>query len=149
MIPALTVRAPWAGAFFRMPADQAKTVENRTWSTQYRGRIAIHVGQQVDPAGLEFLNLRALSDFDARNLGHIIGTVELVGVHTAGTSGCDDWGCRTNPWAFHPLEGQRLVHWNVDHAREFVTPIKAQGKLQLWDPGPSVSHLMSIAEVEP
>lgn len=148
-IPVLTVRQPWALAFFKVPADQAKSVENRTWlprweGRDFRGRLAIHAGAQLDPGGMEFLHLR---DESALERSVILGTVEVVGAHVAGTVGCDEWGCRENPWAFHPLEGQRLTHWNVEHAREFQTPIPAAGKLQLWEPGPSIAYLLETAEV--
>lgn len=37
---ALTVRRPWCGLI----AHHGKDVENRTWSTSYRGRLFIHAG---------------------------------------------------------------------------------------------------------
>lgn len=146
MIPCLTVRQPWAGRMFALPA--AKDIENRTWSTRHRGRVAIHAGRQLDALGEEILG--ETPAVDLRDLGMIIGTVELVDCHEAESTECEDlrWGCYGNPWAFWPTDSrQRLVHWRIDHPREFVTPIAARGQVGLWTPPPSVAHLIEIAEV--
>ena len=41
---ALTIRQPWADLIM----SGAKDVENRTWSTSYRGRLWIHAAVKVD-----------------------------------------------------------------------------------------------------
>lgn len=142
MIPCLTVRQPWASAFFEQTAP--KDVENRTWSTEHRGLLAIHAGMALDDAGLAMLGHR----YDRRDFGVVLGTVELTGCHRAGSTACDDFGCDGNPWAFHPLDGQRLIHWTVEHPRRFVTPVRAKGRLQLWTPPPTTGYLIETAEVE-
>ena len=43
----LTVRQPWATAIIRYGKD----VENRTWMTDYRGRVWIHAGLKSDDIG--------------------------------------------------------------------------------------------------
>lgn len=48
---ALTVRAPCAGLI----AIGIKRVENRTWSTPYRGTLYIHAGLEDDDEGLNFI----------------------------------------------------------------------------------------------
>ncbi len=144
--PCLTVRQPWAGAMFAPVA--AKDIENRSWSTGHRGRVAIHVGRALDDAGLDVLG--PVRGDDLRDLGQIIGTVELLDCHLAGSDDCEDlrWGCYGNPWAFWPTTAtQRLVHWRIDHPRRFVTPIAARGQVGLWQAPPSVAHLIEIAEV--
>lgn len=146
MIECLTVRQPWAGAFFSQPVG--KDVENRSWSTGYRGTLAIHAGLQIDEHGVAAIG-EPRGD-DARDLGHIIGLVELVDCHEAGGPGCDEtaWRCHGNPWAFWPTEhGQRIVHWVVERPRRLITPIRARGQVGLWSPGPSIEHLLTIAEV--
>lgn len=147
----LTVRPPWAHAMFHSTAP--KNVENRTWSTDYRGRIAIHVAQRVDLAGVDFVG--GITDEQLADRGHVIGTVEVTHVHPANSDGCSANGCYGNPWAFWPVPGdpdliarpRTLWHWVIEHPRLFVTPIRALGKLQLWDAGPSLSHLISIADL--
>lgn len=142
---ALTVRQPWAAAMF-WPVGR-KAVENRSWSTGYRGTLAIHAGLTIDDLGLDMLG--PVSASDDRDRGHVIGLVDLVDVHDAGDRQCDDWGCHGDPWAFWPTEPtQRIVHWMLERPRRLVTPIKARGRVGLTDPGPSLAHLLSIAEVE-
>lgn len=42
---ALTIRQPWASLI----AAGVKTIETRSWSTKYRGRLAIHAGLSFHP----------------------------------------------------------------------------------------------------
>ena len=44
MLRALTIRQPWAWAI----AAGHKRVENRSWSTAYRGPLAIHAGRVIE-----------------------------------------------------------------------------------------------------
>ncbi|MBP3531309.1 MAG: ASCH domain-containing protein [Thermoguttaceae bacterium] len=77
-LKALTIRAPWAWAI----AQGWKRVENRSWSTRFRGRIAIHaaVSKESDgDAAATFANLEIEPPSEFVR-GAIIGTVELVDV---------------------------------------------------------------------
>lgn len=110
----LTLKQPWASAIF-----DGKNVENRTWSTSYRGRLWIHAGLSIDewamhvPEGLP--------------RGVILGHVQLVDVVR------DSDSIWAEPWCFHwllenptPVDpipyrgGQGLRHFDASHAR--VTP---------------------------
>lgn len=69
---ALSFRQPWA----ELVLQGRKTMDLRTYSTRYRGQIAIHASQQVEhDAALD-------RDLDPEKLltGGIVGTVELVEV---------------------------------------------------------------------
>ena len=44
-ILALSVKAPWAWAVFELPDAWWKCCENRSWSTEYRGPVLIHVSK--------------------------------------------------------------------------------------------------------
>lgn len=141
----LTVRQPWAQAMFITDARR-KNVENRTWCPPAATRVAIHAGQRLDLQGIEDLELDRSW---IRDLGVVIGTVEIVSWHHQGR-GCDEYRCRSNRWAkFGDVAHTQLpmVHWMLARPQLFVTPIKASGKLGLWEPGPSLAHLISIAEV--
>lgn len=77
-LKALTIRAPWAWAI----AQGWKRVENRSWATNFRGRIAIHaaVSKESDAdaaATFAALGIEPPTEFVR---GAIIGTVELVDV---------------------------------------------------------------------
>lgn len=80
--PALTICQPWAWAIMH----GAKRVENRTWSTQYRGRLWIHAGKST--AWLyrgrniitEIAPQLVLPDDRVFDFGAIVGSVELYDV---------------------------------------------------------------------
>lgn len=65
LLKALTIRQPWAS----LVVDGEKNVENRTWSTNYRGVLVIHAGSQIDS--------EAPHPTDGPT-GAIIGTVRVV-----------------------------------------------------------------------
>lgn len=137
----LTVRQPWADRFFLPTA--AKDIENRPMRTRVKGRIGIHAGKLWHDSA---------TDQDRQNphilRGVVLGTVQLVGSHQEGSAECRLLGCHENPWAMFALPGcPPIWHWEVEHPREFITPIKATGALGFWTPGPSLEHLMSIAEL--
>ena len=77
---ALTVSQPWAWAII----SGRKRVENRTWSTPVRGRIAIHSAKKQDA---DWWKLAAMLE-DAATWeschespdGAILGTVEVGGL---------------------------------------------------------------------
>lgn len=140
----LTVRQPWAAAFFTSPADRAKDVENRYWSTNHRGMLAIHAGMQLDVEAAA-----GLPDIPTRDRGVILGVVELTTVHPARSEACRWHACESNPWAqFDDTGDKQLYHWMVEHAREFTTPIKARGSLSLWEPTDLEQYLVDQALAE-
>jgi len=65
-IKAITVSQPFASLI----AEGKKIVENRTWNTNYRGKIAIHAGK-----GLQYLNKKELKEYP---YGGIIAIANLV-----------------------------------------------------------------------
>lgn len=83
---ALSIRQPWAWAILYAGKD----IENRTWSTRFRGRILIHASKKPDNCGDEWINFIHSSAISlgmnakdipaARNLGFggIVGEAEIV-----------------------------------------------------------------------
>ncbi|HHY88739.1 MAG TPA: ASCH domain-containing protein, partial [Chloroflexi bacterium] len=53
---ALSVRQPWAWLI----AQGYKTVENRTWATNYRGPLLIHAGKKPDLTRSELDEIRRI-----------------------------------------------------------------------------------------
>lgn len=47
---ALSIQQPWAWAIFN-----GKPVENRDWSTSYRGPLLIHAGKKFDDEGFDWI----------------------------------------------------------------------------------------------
>lgn len=141
----LTVRQPWASAFFI--GAGAKDIENRRWGPSGPGRIGIHAGRIVARAAM--VALADLPPVHDRDYGVVLGTVEVVSWHRERTDGCREHRCQSNRWAMwsDTPESRPIYHWCITQPRAFVTPIPARGALGLWNPGPSVEHLMSIADV--
>lgn len=113
----LAVKPPFAWAI----AVGAKDIENRSWSTDYRGPFVIQASsgqtetnriakkfrpKAPPPAGIQYMAL--------------IGIADLVDVVPVGPA------LETSPWAY----GRYC--WRIANARIFETPIPAKGKLNLY-----------------
>lgn len=72
---ALSIRQPWAWAIL----FAGKDIENRSWSTKFRGRVLIHTGGKIDKDGIEFLsedmNIALPQSY---LIGGIVGMVDIV-----------------------------------------------------------------------
>lgn len=148
----LTVRQPWAWAIIYGQKD----VENRSRNIvgSYRGPVAIHVSKTLVPPGDAWWQA-AKAGMDTAavkedlDLGHIIGTVEIVDVHRhsdllgcyrpadvlgwvpwdgsdASTPGWEPRAC--SPWAI--VDNHHIV---LANPQPFAEPIPAKGKLGLWN----------------
>jgi len=91
---ALSIRQPWAWLI----VNDHKDVENRTWSTNYRGRVLIHAGKgmtrdEYDDALATALHVGYRGFFPPReqlDRGGIVGAATIVG--------CAHPDRRTSPW---------------------------------------------------
>jgi hypothetical protein len=117
---ALSVRQPWAWAIFH-----GKDIENRFWSTRFRGTVAIHAAKGMTQEEYEsardfmFGNV-ALTDmplFGQCQRGAIVGLVDIVDCVTESDS----------PW-FQGDYGFVLVN-----PRPLKEPIPCRGMLNFWD----------------
>lgn len=108
------MRQPWAAAIF----EAGKDVENRTWLTDYRGRLWIHAGRarsRVEPdAWAEAHGLWLPEEPLPR--GVIVGSVELVDIVRDADS----------PWALRAHH-----HWLLRRAMVLVQPVERKGSLGL------------------
>ena len=82
---ALSIRQPWAWAI----VSGIKPVENRSWSTKFRGEFLIHAAQKFDYDGFEWIKENYFSDLlpllerwdkpkDMFLRGGIVGKANLV-----------------------------------------------------------------------
>ena len=132
---ALTVKQPWARLIFL-----GKNVENRSWKTNYRGKLLVHAGKAFDYDALLFLHkhdavnlLRSMLvhfkvKFDLVNcqpIGHddkecgaIIGSVDVV-------------DCVENSKSRWAQPG--VFHWILENPVEFQKPIPCKGAQGLWN----------------
>ncbi len=133
----LTITQPWA----ELVASGAKEWETRSWTTSYRGLVAIHAakgypGYARDFASAEF-TLGRLSKRIA--LGAIIAVAELVGVRRA-----DEVALEVS--ALERLYGDYSpgrFAWRLANVRRLTEPIGARGALSLWTPEPETLALLT------
>lgn len=132
----LSVRQPEAWLL----VNGIKDVENRTWTTGYRGPLLIHASAKaMTRADWEWLGdvcddyEVALPDPSAVHLGAIVGTVWLADIVANSES----------PW----WDGESLA-WECSGFLEFE-PIPCKGKLGLWDHEPPEGIDFTLPDDEP
>jgi hypothetical protein len=110
----LSIRQPFAWLI----VSGHKDIENRVWSTNYRGRLLIHAGKRFfdAPIGEIEETFGVPVDRDALTLGAIIGSVELVDVVTRSRS---RWF--TGPFGF------------VLRNAKIITPIPLRGRERFFN----------------
>lgn len=133
---ALTILNPWP-ALILLPArdPRHKRVENRTWSTQYRGELLIHAGQS-----------RAMLSGDedpdlVLEWGKLVGVCELVDCvplqlqHQARLEfyAVPLAADKRHPWLATHEHTHGPVCWILQHVRKFPEPVKCRGAQGLWN----------------
>jgi hypothetical protein len=132
-VKVLSVQNPWAYLIIY----HGKDIENRTWKTKYRGRIAIHCSKKSDSEAwsmTEWAHSELQEAFDAviknraeieKLNGKIIGTVDLYNCtypELTAAANSSLWAGVLSPWHF----------WLKDPIA-IAEPIPARGMLGLWD----------------
>ncbi|MEG2976036.1 MAG: ASCH domain-containing protein [Comamonas sp.] len=123
MIPALSIRQPWAWLI----VNGHKDIENRDWPTNFRGRLLIHAGlsltrkyydqvvQELDGMGLLPADL---STYDELHRGGFVGwthVTDCVQEHHSKWKQEGNWGFvlrDSSPIEFKPWKG-KLNFFNV------------------------------------
>lgn len=142
---AITIKQPWANLI----VSGLKDIENRTWKTNFRGRVLIHAAMAPVKEGWDALNKTQLKevfkhknelygDKDELPNGAIIGSVEIV-------------DCVQN----HPSVWAEKGVWNWVLANPilFPEPIPAKGKLSIWEydrilePVPDSDHKVCMCRI--
>jgi len=116
----ISIQQPWAWAIFH-----GKDIENRNWTTKYRGDLLIHAGNKFDRNGFDWItkHFPELLPKDEsvcrvfRERGCIIGKVTMTGIIVNSPS----------PWFFGPYGH---VYKNPI---EFKEPIPFSGKLKYFN----------------
>lgn len=120
---ALSLSQPWAS----LVADQKKRIETRSWSTAYRGPLAIHAAKSIDwDACAEFGYITAQVP-----RGVVVCTCQLVG--------CFRFTDRTirmfvteDEWKYGNFNLGRWG-WQLREMKKLRKPVPAIGKLRLWE----------------
>lgn len=121
---ALSIKQPWAWLICNpLLYDAPKRIENRTWSTEFRGRFLVHAGREEDREAVAAIRAirpevaDLLFDLDFRGglaRGGIVGAARLVRCWRIEElrlfdGGADPWAC--GPWCFDLLEARPLPFW--------------------------------------
>ncbi len=96
---ALSIRQPWAWLI----VNNHKDIENRTWPTNFRGRIYVHAGRRMVgddyPAQRKYIARAGIIIPEPLDLGAIIGEVTITGCVTAESEAAQSpWFC--GPYGF-------------------------------------------------
>ena len=136
MTKCITVKQPWASLI----VEGIKDIENRTWKTNFRGRILIHAGQnKLSP--VRVLNEQQKAIVKSRMLwnecclpetGAIIGSVEIVDCVINHPS---IWAEKTDLDSIHNhmFDPFYTYNWVLANPIKLDTPIPCKGKLSFWD----------------
>ena len=116
---ALSVRQPWASLI----TCGLKTIEIRTWSTNYRGQLYIHASKSLDEGGMNRFQL------EAPPTGALLGTVELVKVEpfTAAL-----WDACAEKHLDNGLFTPGFYAWYFEDARPLPEPVAYRGDRSLF-----------------
>ncbi|MGW2050810.1 hypothetical protein ACWCPF_37400 [Streptomyces sp. NPDC001858] len=125
-IRALTIQPPWSDLIALVNEAIAKRIENRVWTTNWRGTLLIHGGLTIDKRALALPAVReALPDDYEPVPGHVVAVADLARIH-ADDGTCTRW---SEPGCFH---------WELRNMQPLQKPVHATGSQRLWKP----SHLL-------
>lgn len=136
----ITIKQPWAW----LEIEGIKDIENRTWPTNYRGRVLIHAAAKswTWNAVLKYLTAAMAKVFneggatrtwlDSLTTGAIIGSVEIVDCVINHPS---IWAEKCEP--IYKFGTEKIVkatyNWVLANPIKFSEPIPAKGKLSFWE----------------
>ncbi len=156
---AITIKQPWAWAITRRATTYAgKDIENRTWTTPYRGLLAIHAGRTWDHAGgdsdviwkawAEYVRTTPDRRAASTTLDHtgpefprgaIVAVADFQRLHHSVT--CvrtghlghlhPDGPYSCSLWAIGGNGG--MYHWELANVQALREPVACTGRLGLWD----------------
>lgn len=127
---ALSLLQPWASLI----AVGAKKIETRSWSTKYRGPLAIHASKKLlkdnDDLCYEEPFKSALKGFYPFSLGIVVATCDLVDC------------IKMTPEFIQSIQSPELdfgvyavgrCAWILENIKPLEKPIPASGALSLWE----------------
>lgn len=117
---ALSIRQPWAALI----ADGLKTVEDRSWATDYRGPLAIHASSGI-AVGFSAEEVADLPRGAVVAIANLIDCRPLTPADTE-AAGYDPEEPLT------PAECVGRFAWVLADARE-IAPVAMKGALRLWE----------------
>ena len=142
---AITVKQPWAS----LMVHGIKDIENRTWRTNFRGRVLIHsagshgrkfsVDLTDEQMKAAFGTIAKETMFGNLPFGAIIGSVEIVDCvinhPSIWAEKTDNYTVGMNPKLHEDITGKKIVYnWVLANPILYAKPIEnVKGKLSFWD----------------
>lgn len=156
----LSLTQPWA----TLVANGSKQIETRSWSTSYRGAIAIHASKGFPGYAKEYCYAAIVQRHLRRNeggqfyvadlikslpLGAIVATAKLVACTSTNhplSFGFDQTRKRpqegTPEYAFGDYSENRFM-WFLEDVKPLLEPISCKGALGLWEIPSAVLALLT------
>lgn len=120
----LTIREPWASLI----VNGHKKYEFRSWKTNYRGKILIHAGMNIEKD-----NLDRFKDYNLSCVkGAIIGEAELVDCILVS----EEFNNTLNlldPIVYGRSNHTRNYAWKLENVKKYQEVIYVKGQLGLWN----------------
>ena len=140
----ISIKQPWASLI----VSGVKDIENRTWKTNFRGRVLVHATAKrvkfdnwydSPLTNEQILKLPANKLYINLEYSAIIGSVEIV-------------DCVINHpsiWAEKSIPGQKRIHnWMLANPVLFAEPIlNVKGKLSFWDYPMTEEQYLNLSKV--
>ena len=121
---ALTIKEPWASLII----NGYKKYEFRSWKTNYRGKILIHAGMN-----LEKKNIDKFKEYNLNyEKGAIIGEADLIDCILV-TKEFENELFSINPIVYGKSDHKRKYAWKLDNIVKYNEPIYIKGHLGLWN----------------
>jgi hypothetical protein len=121
-VPALSIRQPWA----ELIVSGKKTIEIRSWYTEYRGLLWIHTGLKSDP------QLERQFGLQKPFVGGYVGSVVLTAVNPLDRERWENWSSMHLCSRADYRPG--LYGWVLTSPHKFPQPIAGPGQLNLFFP---------------
>jgi hypothetical protein len=143
---ALTLTQPWA----TLVAIGAKRIETRSWSTKYRGPLAIHAAKgfpkwarefTMKPVCYQAVKGHGIGSPDGYPTGVVLATCDLVDCLPTEATCCIPGVFDDFPELNTPLEREfgdysaGRYGWVLENVRQLQVPVPAKGSLGLWEWG--------------
>jgi hypothetical protein len=136
---AISIRQPWA----YLVASGTKTMEIRTWATNYTGPLLIHASQKLDKVALEAFE-EIIPVVGELAQGAYIATVYMTGCILLGKNSFEAHTSEHLNWAFYPGVRNGLYGHRYRDARWLSQPVPRRGQLGIYH---VVDELQAIHEV--
>ena len=121
---ALTIREPWA----TLIVEGYKKYEFRSWKTNYRGKIYIHVGLSLEKEYVDKFKIYNLK----YSKGEIIGEAELVDCILVNEKFNNELK-KENSIVYGINNHTSAYAWKLDNSIKYDKKIPCKGKLGLWN----------------